>query len=453
MSTDDTWITILIGRNGLGKSRLLGDIARTFLSLEAVGNKRKTTISAGSSELLVSSNGVLEYLGTESFHGLVGQGDERATTMPARVIALTGTPFDKFPLPLRRNENDGEGSNLYAYRGLRDHLGRVSSTAALFRALDGLFDASEQEAYRRQRIGEVFAFLGYSPWIRVDYRWTARGRQMLWRPDEGYEVPNVPTSSRDYVARMQHESPELYLELRDLARRVEAEEEHSNTVGVIADFNGPFGGKRRNFTERQALRRAGLLAIRNVVLQKAESEVSVSIDGVSSGELALVTSLLGLASVIEDNSLILIDEPEIGLHPEWQSKYVALLTDTFRAYEGCHIIIATHSPVILSDIDPQRSNVFSLERSRRVAEDADIYSGKSADFLLMQAFDVAGNDNLYLKQLLVEALRLAADGEVRSERFAAVIGQLRRVVDTVDEESPTRMIIEQLLAVDREGRR
>lgn len=45
----------------------------------------------------------------------------------------------------------------------------------------------------------------------------------------------------------------------------------------------------------------------------------------SSGELSLIFNLLSIAGEIENDSLILIDEPEISLHPEWQSEFIPLL--------------------------------------------------------------------------------------------------------------------------------
>lgn len=60
---------------------------------------------------------------------------------------------------------------------------------------------------------------------------------------------------------------------------------------------------------------------------------SFSIKDASSGEQSIILSILGIASKIKDNSLICIDEPEICLHPEWQEKYIEILTQTFTNYK------------------------------------------------------------------------------------------------------------------------
>lgn len=63
-----------------------------------------------------------------------------------------------------------------------------------------------------------------------------------------------------------------------------------------------------------------------------------------------------------ENAVIMLDEAEISFHPEWQRRYFnAFLTFINQniAKRGTHIqiIIATHSPIILSDI-PKQNTVF-----------------------------------------------------------------------------------------------
>ncbi len=53
---------------------------------------------------------------------------------------------------------------------------------------------------------------------------------------------------------------------------------------------------------------------------------------------------------IDDNGIIILDEPEIHLHPEWQLKFaqsIVLLQKEF----GAHILLNTHSPYFLNAIE------------------------------------------------------------------------------------------------------
>jgi len=71
--------------------------------------------------------------------------------------------------------------------------------------------------------------------------------------------------------------------------------------------------------------------------------------------------------ILEDShndNLILIDEPDLHLHLDWQKKYMQRLIDVFSALNldiNLHFIIATHSPFIISDL-PEKSIVL-LDKS------------------------------------------------------------------------------------------
>lgn len=62
--------------------------------------------------------------------------------------------------------------------------------------------------------------------------------------------------------------------------------------------------------------------------------------------------------------IVLIDEPDLHLHLEWQRKYMQRLIDVFSTLElpdaTFHFILATHSPFIISDI--AAANIVMLER-------------------------------------------------------------------------------------------
>jgi len=58
----------------------------------------------------------------------------------------------------------------------------------------------------------------------------------------------------------------------------------------------------------------------------------------SSGELSVLSLILGLTATITDDSLICIDEPEINLHPQWQEKIIELIELVSENYYGCHFL-------------------------------------------------------------------------------------------------------------------
>jgi predicted ATP-binding protein involved in virulence len=87
--------------------------------------------------------------------------------------------------------------------------------------------------------------------------------------------------------------------------------------------------------------------------------------------LTRVTSIYSLIKEQKSNHkhyVILIDEPELHLHPERSEKYIKLLINYFwpmtSLWYKFHFIIATHNPSIVSDIPLE--NIVFLEKWKQV---------------------------------------------------------------------------------------
>jgi predicted ATP-binding protein involved in virulence len=59
---------------------------------------------------------------------------------------------------------------------------------------------------------------------------------------------------------------------------------------------------------------------------------------------------------LQGEGIVLIDEIELHLHPQWQHKIIPRLTETFP---NCQFIITTHSPQVLSHVQPE--NIYILQ--------------------------------------------------------------------------------------------
>lgn len=63
----------------------------------------------------------------------------------------------------------------------------------------------------------------------------------------------------------------------------------------------------------------------------------------------LIKSLLE-KGVIRENGTLILDEPEVHLHPEWQLKFAEIIVLLQKEF-GLHILINTHSPYLLNAIE------------------------------------------------------------------------------------------------------
>jgi predicted ATPase len=125
----------------------------------------------------------------------------------------------------------------------------------------------------------------------------------------------------------------------------------------------------------------------------------------SSGQLCFLNIFFGIASRIKDNSIIVIDEPEISLHPAWQSNFIVLLNKIFFNFKSCHFIMATHSPHIVSSL-VENSYVVTIDPSQRTSSihDWSNYGLRSIDFQLSEFFGYPGFKNEYINRELMQFL-------------------------------------------------
>ena len=83
------------------------------------------------------------------------------------------------------------------------------------------------------------------------------------------------------------------------------------------------------------------------------------INELSSGEKQLFLRTLAIKMLEPENSIIMIDEPELSLHPKWQQKII----DVYKKIgKNNQIILATHSPHILGSVE--KENIILLIKNR-----------------------------------------------------------------------------------------
>lgn len=103
------------------------------------------------------------------------------------------------------------------------------------------------------------------------------------------------------------------------------------------------------------------------IIDRFMGEITFSWDGLSSGELALLNLFGRLHSIKKNlkatNILLLLDEVDLGLHPEWQRRWISVALPIIKEiFKDKHIqiIMTTHSPIMLSDIYAE--NVIMLRK-------------------------------------------------------------------------------------------
>lgn len=201
-----------------------------------------------------------------------------------------------------------------------------------------------------------------------------------------------------------------------------------------------------NLENLSILAQYDLLDLNDIQFKKNNSNQCFMLSEASSGELSTLFNTLSIAGEIEDNSLILIDEPELSLHPKWQSGFIPLLEKIFHNYENCHFILATHSPHIISSLPKLNSYVINLESDNPIPISSCNVRNRSVDFQMAKTFGYSVESNEYLIRIAlalffkVKSSKLLSEDDLLDYDFLCSINgdlndksQLYRVISSISE--------------------
>ena len=142
-------------------------------------------------------------------------------------------------------------------------------------------------------------------------------------------------------------------------------------------------------------------------------------------------------NVFLEKGLVLIDEIEIHLHPEWQKVITSGLT---KMFPNCQFIVTTHSPIILSHSQKDEEIIqLTIENGEIKSEYIDsVYGWKAEDIYR----DIMGLESTRvgevereideLEELLVEELDNGALDEVKSQRLNELSNKLNKILPEGD---------------------
>ncbi len=165
-----------------------------------------------------------------------------------------------------------------------------------------------------------------------------------------------------------------------------------------------------------------------------------SFHSLSSGEKQIFSLIINILyqvkNIISESRYstinLFLDETEFGLHPNWQKKYVNLLLNALKQFDiTIHLIFATHSPFLLSDI-PKTNIVFLDEYNNSDHEVINGYQKSSnckvVDGLNNKKNTFAANIHTLLRDSFFMDSGLM--GEFAKDKIEKVIRYLRPPYDT-----------------------
>ncbi|EQB3936439.1 AAA family ATPase [Vibrio vulnificus] len=437
---EDIFTTVIIGENGSGKSyflKMISDFLR-FSKDKSVSIKYEEVVieySVGHNffKIIKSKNKINYYK-----NNLFISKDEME--FPRRVLALSFMVNDKFSF--------ANSTQDYNYLGVR-----ATSNATYTSTIQKKLLASILNILRRENkmvsLDKVFSFVGLKASIEVRYRLKrktlfSRGVSLDWLKSK-YDKTS---SYKKYVNKNFFESKDVKLE--DLHRYIS----DINSYTVLSGEDIVFSlnmNEKTNELYFKSIERLELLETLDLI---SSPEIIFSRDDffdfeyTSSGEKHFVFTMINLISSIEENSLVLIDEPEISLHPRWQMKYINLLKDIMKDYVNSHCILASHSHFMVSNLSPVSSSLVSLRKERN--DNFEVRKSElipystyawSAENILYEVFELRTTRNEYFEEHVRKLLFLISTNSKDTNKIKELRDKLKKYILT--DSDPMNVVISQ----------
>ena len=173
----------------------------------------------------------------------------------------------------------------------------------------------------------------------------------------------------------------------------------------------------------------------NIFFQN-DNNKKFKISELSTGEQTLLSKVLYLFLKEYKDKIILIDEPELSLHPKWQNQILKVY-ENFATNEenNCQIIIATHSPHIIGSAKAEYIRLLKKEDDRVVAiENIDRSYGLEFDKILT---DIMGLENLRTPAVAKDIRKLwdlLEDENYESQEYMTLYDDLEELLGSLDKD-------------------
>lgn len=444
-NAQDCQFTLLIGKNGVGKSLILEAIV-DFLFYVWVSNTMYSMVRRSKyifcTTLVYYMNEAVCKLDwqDEDLHFYIdGEESSVLSSYLPRIVATSFSICDKFKIP---RSNEREQYHFYKYIGAKVNGNMISPTSILFTLLSNISSASQEQLVR---INSAINAIGYELYISFRFKLQAVDDKFTFNKAlNDFEMKAKETTYAGKKFRQLN-----FDEKQVLFDFYEKIKENKETISMNIDLTdgNDLESKKHYVYALYKFRQMGIVNLSQISFRKI-SKAFVSCIDMSSGEFNMLATIISVASVAEQNVLVLMDEPEISQHPSWQMSIIDYLDKCLKG-QSCHLLIATHSNFLVSDLPMQRSEVLHLYKDEKnLIKTKKIESntyGWSAEEVLLKVFDVPTTRNRYLTGLVGELMNGISNDTMNMEDVQSKIDFLKEIVGNLNDIDPMKKIIETII--------
>lgn len=440
--------SVLIGCNGVGKSTLLKEMVDFFVDLHAYINNLKQKMSSANKARLKGVKYHIDGVCCE----VIRIGRTFLTKIDNRflaskklrvpsIVACNFGAFDKFPVQkVNGSSQTRYDVPYYKYVGAHVNGNMISSSAIAFRLLFALKENMDDR--QRQNLSSILDFIGYDHTITLNYSIVLKSKKNGSVYDHVFQHVQI---DKEYSKLTPAQRSNKVKELYDFYKNREFAKQPTCNYNIDIDKNSLAENEDLNYIYK--LKQYDLVQTASVVFYKNGKQIAS--EEMSSGEFAMLSMVLSISTAASDShTLILIDEPELSLHPNWQMTIIDNLDRALKD-QVCHLLIATHSHMLVSDLPMNRSSVSQWEKdedgnliANRIGENT---YGWSAEEVLLKVFKTATDRNRYFGERISKLLEQMGNDTISKGAVADELNELQEISLHLSDVDPMKMVLNTII--------
>ncbi|PFM82689.1 hypothetical protein COJ46_02445 [Bacillus sp. AFS077874] len=445
--------TLIIGPNGTGKSTILSIIQKVLLDLYYIAESKdsKSIFSTknvnyemsyyiGKTKYTVKrNNSKIELIRNDKIIGF------NKELLPHKLIAVSYNINDKFTY----QSNAEDVLDRYQYLGIKssDNEAKIGETTR--NLVQNIIISSMQNDFLKY-LKNITDFINVEPKIRIIFD-TAGNKSIINEINKEnveslqkkYTTNQKKLRKNNYLNIIEFQEIEDFIKNRNLNTSIFKVTEKS----IIVDFDLFFYKEyEKFFDELNIIWHLYQIGIFKMPIVKLKKENFFRLEHASSGEAQYFSTMVNILAKIKPNSVILIDEPETSLHPNWQYKYIYGVNTIFEKFPSSHFIMASHSHFLISDLEVGSSSIISMDRKTINSDvevklhDEDTF-GWAVEDVLFNIFRLPTNRNYYVADEIDKILFDISLGNVNQEKLEEIKG-FKEIYQKMKKSDPLREVLE-----------
>lgn len=165
----------------------------------------------------------------------------------------------------------------------------------------------------------------------------------------------------------------------------------------------------------------------NIKWQDKKGEF-IELDHLSEGEKQLITTMAFRLLWTNQKGFLLFDEPDTFMHPKWQQQFISNLS---RINENTQIIITTHSPNIVSNVEKKQLVILDSGKVKQFVFNP---YGKTVENILVDHFSLKSTRNKEVQAEIDTVKQLIENDQYNSPECIELIENLKNKIDNTDKD-------------------